>query len=105
MARKNPEKKAKGGLQLHIGQNFWIVATAAVVAFTGWIVVRNLGHAYDMWTDIGELERERDTLQAQITRDSTLIEQLKYKEYLEKYAREHFGMQTPDEEVFIVEEK
>ena len=91
-------------IELSFGRRFWISATLVVVAFTGYIVVRNLGHAYDMWREIGHLESERDALMERIASDSTIIEQLRYKEYVEEYARNKYHMQAADEEVFILED-
>lgn len=90
--------------KLRLNRRFWIAVTLGVVIFTGYIVIRNLSHAYDMWREIGRLEDERDLLLEHIAADSTLIERLKYDEYLEEYARNKFHMQQAGEEVFILED-
>ena len=51
------------------------------------------------------MQREKEFFQAKIEADSTLLERLRYDEYLEEYAREHFRMQRPDEHVYIIEEE
>ncbi len=90
--------------KLRLNRKFWIISTSVVVVFTGYIVIRNLGHAFSMWREIGRLEEERDRLQKQIAADSTVVENLKYDEYLEEYARNKFHMQQAGEEVFILED-
>ena len=49
------------------------------------------------------LTRQRDVYKARIAADSILLEQLKYDDFLEEYAREQFRMQRRDEQVYIVE--
>ena len=39
-----------------------------------------------------------------IAQDSTLLERLKYDDYLEEYARENYHMQGRNEHVYIIRE-
>lgn len=84
------------------GKRFWIVTTAIILIFTIFVVGRNLLHAVGIRRGIGALERKRATYLQQIAEDSTLIERLRYDDYLEEYAREHYRMQRRDERVFII---
>ena len=53
---------------------------------------------------MGQLADQKQQFQARITEDSTMLEHLKFDEYLEQYARERFHMQRPNEYIYIIEE-
>lgn len=91
-------------MKLRLGKRFWVAATASILLFTLCIVGRNALHAVRIRRQIGVLVRQRDAYRARIAEDSLLLERLRYDDYLEEYAREHFRMQRRNEEVYIVEE-
>ena len=82
-------------MQLKLDKRFWVVITCIIVVFTIFIVGRNLLHAI--------LEQERAIYRARIEQDSTLLEELKYDDNLEQFARERYRMQRRGEKVYIVE--
>ena len=82
-----------------VGKKFWIAATAVIVVVTLFVVGRNLLHAVKIKRQINALEREREFYRARIEQDSTLLERLRYDDYLEEYARENYHMQRSDEHV------
>ncbi len=84
--------------------NFWNIATAVVMIFILFIIGRNLLHAYDIKSDISALEYEGEYYREHIESDSTLLEELRYDDNLEKYARENYRMQRKGESVYIIEE-
>ena len=90
-------------MNLSFGRRFWITTTAIIVLFTLFFVGRNLLHVLRIKGEIADLEREEELYRTRITADSSLVEQLRYDDYLEAYAREQFHMQRPDEKVYIVE--
>ncbi len=79
------------------------LGTIAVMVFMVYVIGRNVMHAISISMQIGELQELRDEYQDDITRDSTILERLKYDDELERYARENYYMQQPNEELFIVE--
>ncbi len=91
-------------MKLHPGKRFWIAVTAVILIFTAFVVGRNLVHAVKIKRQIATLEREKARYRTKIDRDSTLLEQLRYDDYLEEYAREHFRMQRSDEHIYLLEE-
>ena len=91
-------------MTLRLDKRFWTVTTGIILVFTVFVVGRNLLHAVKIRRQIGVLERERTRYLEKIARDSTLIEQLRYDDYLEQYAREHYRMRRHDDHVYIVEE-
>ena len=89
-------------MNAQLGKNLWRGATVLIVVFTLSVVVRNIVHAVYLKREINELERDIKMWEARIAADSILLEQLRYDEYLEEYAREHFRMQRPGERVYIL---
>ena len=92
-------------MKIRLGRRFWMAATAVIVVFTAFVVVRNLVHAVEIRRQIAVLNREKQTFRHRIEQDSTLLERLRYDDYLEEYAREHYRMQRRNEEVYLIEER
>ena len=91
-------------MKIQLGRRFWIVLTAVIVVFSVFVIGRNALHAVKIRRQIRLLEREREFYVGKILQDSTLLEQLRYDDYLEEYAREHYHMQRRNEHVYILEE-
>mgnify|MGYP003310442194 CR=1 FL=1 len=80
------------------------MAMAVVIVYTAVLTVRNLFTVITVKYRMGHLREQKELFQARITEDSTMLERLKYDEYLEQYARERFHMQRPNEYIYIIEE-
>lgn len=91
-------------MNIRLGRRFWIAVTAVIVVVTLFVVGRNALHAVKIKTQINSLMREEIYYRELIARDSALIEQLQYDDYLEEYARENYHMQRRNEHVYIIEE-
>lgn len=91
-------------MKIHLGRKFWMAATAVIVVLTTIVVARNAIHAIRIKRQINALTRERERCRTRIEQDSTLLERLRYDDYLEEYARERFRMQRRDEDVYILED-
>ena len=65
---------------------------------------RNALHAVKIKRQINALTREQSYYSEKIAQDSTLLERLKYDDYLEEYARENYHMQGHNEHVYIIRE-
>ena len=81
----------------------WRITIVFVVLLGAILIGRPLFSIIKTSVEIRALNREKTHYQAQINRDSTLIENLKNDEFLERYAREKYYMQGKGEKVFIVE--
>ncbi len=90
-------------MKIELGDKFWIAVTAVIMVLTVILVGRNVAHAVKIKRQIVALSAERDRYAAKIARDSALIEQLRYDDYIEEFARERFRMQRPNEKVYIIE--
>ena len=91
-------------MKIRPGRKFWIAATAIIVVLTLFVVGRNALHAVKIKGQNNALLREELFYRERIAQDSALVEQLRYDDYLEEYARENYHMQRRDEHVYIVEE-
>ncbi len=91
-------------MKIRIGRRFWILLTAGIVIFSVFVIGRNALHAVKIKRQINGLERQYDFYVEKIAQDSALLERLRYDDYLEEYAREHYHMQRRDEHVYILEE-
>ena len=91
-------------MSFEVGRKFWIAATAAIVVFTVFMVGRNALHAVKIKRQINQLTREQAYYSGKIEQDSTLLERLRYDDFLEEYARENYHMQRRDEHVYILKE-
>ena len=90
----------KGSLSKYL----WLGLTAVIFIYTAVVIVRNLIVIVRVNSRISNLEEQYDLYRSRVDQDSTLLEQLKYDEYLEQFAREKFHMQRADEHIYIVED-
>ncbi len=90
-------------MRIELGHKFWIFATVVILILVGYVVGRNALHAMKIKADIRRLMRQKEQYMEQIARDSTIIEQLRYDDGLEEYARENFRMRRRGDKVYIME--
>ena len=81
----------------------WFIVTAVIFIYTAILTLRNLVTFIKTERRISEQEELRDHFLRRIHEDSTMLERLKYYEYLEQYARERYHMQRANEYIYIVE--
>ena len=87
-----------------LSKYLWLGLTAVIFIYTAVVIVRNLIVIVRVNSRISNLEEQYDIYRSRVDQDSTLLEQLKYDEYLEQFAREKFHMQRADEHIYIVED-
>ena len=87
-----------------LSKYLWLGLTAVIFIYTAVVIVRNLIVIVRVNSRISNLEEQYDLYRSRVDHDSTLLEQLKYDEYLEQFAREKFHMQRADEHIYIVED-
>lgn len=103
MAAAKRDKEADAKPKSDIVHRVWIAVSMVFVLVTGYVIIRNVVVIADYRIKISRLQREKAAYQRSITADSILIEQLKYDDNLEKFARERYRMHRADEDVFITE--
>ncbi len=82
----------------------WRIILVLVVVLGLILIGRPLFSLIRTSIEIRELNKEKALYEAEIRRDSILIENLKNDEFLERYAREKYFMQGKGEQIFIVED-
>lgn len=87
-----------------LSKYLWLGLTAVIFIYTAVVIVRNLVVIVRVNSRISNLEEQYDLYRSRVDQDSTLLEQLKYDEYLEQFAREKFHMQRANEHIYIVED-
>ena len=87
-----------------LSKYLWLGLTAVIFIYTAVVIVRNLVVIVRVNSRISNLEEQYDLYRSRVDQDSTLLEQLKYDEHLEQFAREKFHMQRADEHIYIVED-
>lgn len=91
-------------MKQRLSKYLWLGVTAVIFIYTAVVTVRNLVIIVRVNSRIARLEKQYDLYRGRIDQDSTLLEQLKYDEYLEQFAREKFHMQRANENIYIVED-
>ncbi|MBR7183033.1 MAG: septum formation initiator family protein [Alistipes sp.] len=83
---------------------FWRILTVVVSVFTLFIIGSSVVSIIKLRVEIRNLERTRSYYENRIAADSIIIHQLTSSdEYLEKFAREHYNMQHPSEDIYLFE--
>lgn len=109
MQQNNPmAKKVKiggifGKLFDDVSLFFWRTLTIVVSIFTLFIIGKSVISITKSKRHINRLERQKSSYLQKIAADSTMLEQLKSDEFLEKFARERYNMQRKDERIYIIE--
>lgn len=91
-------------IRLEAGHLYWLAATSLIALFTLFVVGRNVVHVVRIKRQISRLQDEERLYRERIAADSTLIEHLRYDDYLEEYARERFRMRRAGDHVYIMED-
>jgi len=86
-------------------RRFWVIAMIIAVFITIFLAGGNIVQCFRLRRDIKALERQIEHYRTEIAADSTMLENLKYDEYVEAYAREHYHLQKRNETVYIIEEE
>lgn len=80
------------------------VLAILVVALVLVLFGRDIVESIRLRGQIRELERRKAYYQNRIEEDSTLLENLRDRDFLERYAREKYLMRVEGEEIYIIRE-
>lgn len=84
----------------------YVLLILGLIAFGVYIIFfdkNSLIERSELKEEIEALEKQADYYRANITADSTLLENLKEDDFLERYARENFLMREKDETIIVIE--
>ena len=87
-----------------LSKYIWLIATAVIFIYTAVVTVRNMVVIIRINSRVSRLEEQYDLYRSRVDQDSSLLERIKYDEYLEQFAREKFHMQRANEYIYIVED-
>ncbi|MFR4236969.1 MAG: FtsB family cell division protein [Alistipes onderdonkii] len=73
-------------------RRLWVITIAVFVLVVAVFDKNNLIEAWRLRQKINDLEAQKEYYQQKITEDSTILENLRDDDYLERYAREHYLM-------------
>ena len=82
---------------------FWRALTIVVTVLTLFIIGKSVISIVKSKRHINRLERQKSDYLQKIAADSTMLEQLKSDEFLEKFSLERYNMQRKDERIYIIE--
>jgi cell division protein FtsB len=85
-------------------KRFWIIAVVIAVVVISLMSGRYVVVCFRLRRDIAALTKEVEACRAKIAEDSTMLENLRYDEYIEAYAREHYNLQKKNETVYIMKD-
>lgn len=77
-----------------------------LTVFTIWMIFFDTNSLFihnELKGQIEDLEKQKEYLKNEITKDKKIIEKLKNPEELEKFAREHFFLKKKNEEIYLIE--
>ena len=83
-------------------KRFWIIAVVIALVVMVFMSGRYVVECFRLRRDISALTKEVEFYRAKIAEDSMMLENLKYDEYIEAYAREHYNLQKRDETVYVL---
>ena len=84
------------------GHRFIFIALVVFLVLVTFVDKNNWLDNFRLNRKISALEEQRDFYLQRIREDSIVLENLQDPYFLEQYAREHFYMRRPDEEIFII---
>ena len=82
-------------------RRLWVISIVIFVLLIAVFDKNNLIEVWKLNQQLKELEAQRDYYQQKITQDSTILENLKNDDSLERYAREHYLMKRKGVEVIL----
>ncbi len=83
-------------------RRLWVITIAVFVLVVAVFDKNNLIEAWRLRQKINELEAQQEYYQQKITEDSTILENLRDDDFLERYAREHYLMKRKDETIYLL---
>ncbi|WP_300284491.1 septum formation initiator family protein [uncultured Alistipes sp.] len=83
-------------------RRLWVITIAVFVLVVAVFDKNNLIEAWRLRQKINELEAQKEYYQQKITEDSTILENLRDDDFLERYAREHYLMKRKDETIYLL---
>jgi cell division protein FtsB len=83
--------------------NRYVIILSIFIVWMGFFDENSLLNHHEFNKEIEKLDNEKKYYESQINQDKELINKLKDKEQLEKFAREEYNMKKENEDIYIIE--
>ncbi|MDX1363096.1 FtsB family cell division protein [Arenibacter latericius] len=83
--------------------NMYVLVLTAFLIWMVFFDTNSLLIHWELKREIRNLEKQREFLQEEISRDKKIIEKLSDPEELEKFAREQYYLKKKNEEIYLIE--
>lgn len=90
--------------QWYRSKRFWIISVIIAIVITLLMSGRYVLVCFRLHRDIAALRKEVEQCREKIAEDSTMLSNLRYDDYIEAYAREHYNLQRRNETVYILKD-
>lgn len=83
--------------------NIYVLVLTVFLVWMVFFDTNSLLIHWELKKELKNLEKQREFLQEEISRDKKIIEKLSDPEELEKFAREHYYLKKKQEEIYLIE--
>ena len=84
-------------------KNIYVIVSAAFIVWMLFFDTNSYQIHRELRKEIDQLQYENSELEKDIAKNNELLKILEDPKELERYGRERYGMQKPNEEVFVIE--
>lgn len=96
-------KQFKNKPVVKIVTNIYVIITLLFIVWMAYFDENSLKNHLEFNKEINKLESEKEYYKKNIEDDKAIINNLKNKEQLEKFAREEYLMKKENEDIYIIE--
>ncbi|MGW9686814.1 FtsB family cell division protein [Flagellimonas sp. 2504JD1-5] len=96
-------KELKNKKWFKVMTNMYVLVLTIFVIWMAFFDTNSLLIHLELRNEIKKLEKQKEFLQGEISKDKDILEKLSDKGELEKFAREKFYMKKENEEIFLIE--
>ena len=85
-------------------KRFWVIAVLIAVIVMIFLSGSYIVECFRLRREISALENQVEMYRTKIAEDSIMLDNLRYDDYIEAYAREHYNLQKKSETVYIIKD-
>ncbi len=85
-------------------KRFWVIAVLIAMIVMIFLSGSYIVECFRLRREISALENQVEMYRAKIAEDSIMLDNLRYDDYIEAYAREHYNLQKKSETVYIIKD-
>lgn len=96
-------KELKNKKWFKVMTNMYVLVLTIFVIWMAFFDTNSLMIHLELRNEVKKLEKQKEFLQGEISKDKEILEKLSDKSELEKFAREKYYMKKENEEIFLIE--